>query len=511
MHQRPSLHLTRADLLRRGALGLLGSVAAGRLLVDGVPAATAAVPAPVIRVHDVSLGARSRELASRSSRFNLLGLHWQGSGSVWFRTGDGDRWRPWQRAVVHELAEGGEGATGDWQLGTPVWLGGSGSTEVEYRVEGDVRALRAHEVWSPVGAAPRQLAIAPTPFIVPRASWGADEAIVRATPSSVDRLLFAVVHHTAGKSPATPAESAALVRGIQRYHVLSNGWNDIGYNFLVDGFGQVFEGRGGGIDRNVIGAHALGFNTGSTGVAVLGNFEKEVPTAELESTLAQLLAWRLDVGHVDPLAAVAAVSTSGASRTLRAISGHRDTGATACPGANLYPLLDGLAEQVAGIGLPKLYDARNEGASSRLVRFTGRLSTPLPWAVSVTGPDGVAVAQGAGAGTAIDWTWDATAVPDGLYTWSMQATGDVLPASGVVRVGVVAAPPASSAQPRPPRPAGVPRRIPSWAWRLRTWHRLPTAQRGPRPPGTPRRPPSWYWPWFRWTGAVERWQRSQRP
>jgi hypothetical protein len=507
MHQRPSLRLTRADLLRRGALGLLGSVAAGRLLVDGVPAAAAAsTPAPVIRVRDVWLGAGSRELATRSSPFNLLGLHWQGQGRVWFRTSDGR----WQRAVVHELAEEGEGPIGDWQLGTPVWLGASGSTEVEYRVEGAVRALRAHEVWSPVGTAPRRLAIAPVPFIVPRASWGADESIVRATSSYVDRLRFAVVHHTAGKRPADPAESAALVRGIQRYHTLSNGWNDIGYNFLVDGFGQVFEGRGGGVDRNVIGAHALGFNTGSTGIAVLGNFEKDVPTAELQSTLADLLAWRLDVGHVDPLALVEAVSTTGAPRTLRAISGHRDTGATACPGKNLYPLLDALAEQVSVIGLPKLYDAVSEGASSRLVRFTGRLSTPLSWTVSVAGPDGVAIAQGVGAGTAIDWTWDATAAPDGRYTWSMQSPG-VLPASGAVNIGVAAPPAASPAQPKPPRPAGLPRRIPSWAWRLRAWHRLPSSQRGPRPEGTPRRPPSWYWPWFRWTGAVERWQRSQRP
>jgi len=511
MPERPSLRLTRADLLRRGLLGLLGSVAAGRLLPDWVPdAAAAATPVPVIRVHDVPLRGGSRGLATRAARFNLLGLHWQGTGNVWFRTGDGERRGSWQRAVVHELADGAEGGSGDWELGTPVWLGGSGATQVEYRVGGDVRALRAHEVWSPVGEEARRLAIAPTPFIVPRASWGADESIVRAEPSYADRLRFAVVHHTAGKSPATPAESAALVRGIQRYHVLSNGWNDIGYSFLVDGFGQVFEGRGGGVDRNVIGAHALGFNTGSTGVAVLGNFEQVLPTAELESALVQVLAWRLDVGHVDPLALVQAVSTSGASRMLRAISGHRDTGSTACPGANLYPLLDGIAQQVAGIGLPKLYDATSEGVSSRLVHFTGRLSTPLPWTVSVAGPDGVVVAQGGGAGSAIDWTWDATSASDGRYSWSMQATGGVLPASGAVTLGVVAPEP-SLPEPRPSRPAGVPRRIPAWAWRLRAWHRLPKAQRGPRPDGTPRHPPSWYWRWYRWTGAVERWQRSQRP
>jgi hypothetical protein len=507
MQQRPISRLTRADLLRRGLLGFAGSVAAGRLLVTDVERAEAA-PVPLVRTRDVPLQGSSRTLSARTSPFNLLGLHWQGSGRVWFRTRAGGSWSAWQEAVVHELADE-EGATGDWRLGTPVWLGGSGATEVEYRVAGDVRALRAHEGWSPVAGEARELAVAPAPFVVPRSSWGADESIVRATPSYAERLQFAVVHHTAGKNPATPAESAAVVRGIQRYHVLSNGWNDIGYNFLVDGFGQVFEGRGGGVDRNVIGAHALGFNTGSTGIAVLGNFERDVPTAELQSALAQLLAWRLDVGHVDPLALVTAVSTSGEARTLRAISGHRDVGTTACPGASLYPLLDGLAQQVAVIGLPKLYDARAEGVPTRLVRFTGRLSSPLPWTVSVTGPDGAVAAQGVGAGTSIDWTWDATAAPDGRYAWSMQATGDVLPASGTVALGVVPSPP-TPAEPRPPRPAGLPRRIPAWAWRLRAWHGVPRAQRGPRPAGTPRRLPSWYWPWYRWVSAVERWQRSQR-
>jgi hypothetical protein len=483
-------------------------VAATRLLGHDVARAEAA-PGPLVRTRDVPLTGRS--LAARTGRFNLLGLHWLGSGTVWFRTSAGGGWSAWQKAAVHELGDGEESSPGDWRLGTPVWLGEPGATEVEYRVAGDVRALRAHEVWSPVEQELRRPAIAPTPFILPRSSWGADESIVRASPGYADRLLFAVVHHTAGKNPASPSESAAALRGIQRYHVISNGWNDIGYNFLVDGFGQVFEGRAGGVDRNVIGAHALGFNTGSTGVAVLGNFERELPTAEVQSALVQLLAWRLDLGHVDPVALVAAVSTSGESRTLRAVSGHRDVGNTACPGANLYPLLDGLAQQVAAVGLPKLYDAKAEGAASRLVRFTGRLSTPLPWTVSISGPDGSVAAQGVGAGTAIDWTWDATGALDGRYAWSMQATSDVLPATGVLTLGAaVSAPPESLPEPRPARPAGLPRRIPSWAWRLRAWHRLPRAQRGPRPSGVPRRLPSWYWPWYRWLGAVERWQRDQR-
>src|SRR5437870_7834653 len=89
--------------------------------------------------------------------------------------------------------------------------------------------------------------------------------------------------------------------GIEIYHVKGNGWNDIGYNFLVDRYGQVFEGRYGGVDRNVVGAHAEGFNTGSVGVAVIGTFESSGITPAARAALVSLLAWRLDVAHVDPL------------------------------------------------------------------------------------------------------------------------------------------------------------------------------------------------------------------
>ena len=98
------------------------------------------------------------------------------------------------------------------------------------------------------------------------------------------------------------------MRGIEVYHVKANGWNDIGYNFLVDRFGTVYEGRSGGIDRNVIGAHARGFNTGSVGVAVIGNFSAAPIPAAAETSLEKLLAWRLDLAHVDPLSTLTFVS-----------------------------------------------------------------------------------------------------------------------------------------------------------------------------------------------------------
>ena len=98
------------------------------------------------------------------------------------------------------------------------------------------------------------------------------------------------------------------MRGIELYHVRGNHWNDIGYNFLVDRYGQVFEGRAGGIERNVIGAQAEGFNTGSVGVAVIGNYNVGTVPLVAEKALANLLAWRLDVAHVDSLSTLTWIS-----------------------------------------------------------------------------------------------------------------------------------------------------------------------------------------------------------
>ena len=146
----------------------------------------------------------------------------------------------------------------------------------------------------------RRLSIAGSPKIFMRRGWNANEAIRRGVPAYASSVQFAVVHHTAGSNTYSASQSAAIVRAIEVYHVQGNGWNDIGYNFLVDQYGQVFEGRFGGVERNVIGAHAEGFNTGSVGVAMLGTYGTTTPPAVARTALANLLAWRLDVAHIDP-------------------------------------------------------------------------------------------------------------------------------------------------------------------------------------------------------------------
>src|SRR5205085_615826 len=214
-------------------------------------------------------------------------------------------------------------------------------------------------------------------------------SIRRAAPRYAASLQFALVHHTAGTNSYTAAESAAIVRGIEVYHVKGNGWNDIGYNFLVDKYGQVFEGRYGGVDKNVIGAHAEGFNTGSVSVALIGTYQSAAPTTAEKTALADLLAWRLDLAHVDPLSTVTVASggnarfPAGTPVFLRAVSGHRDTGFTTCPGAALYAQLGALARQAAVGGLPKLYAPSVHGQLGGAITFQGRLTEALPWTVTV--------------------------------------------------------------------------------------------------------------------------------
>ncbi|HEX6701752.1 MAG TPA: N-acetylmuramoyl-L-alanine amidase [Gaiellaceae bacterium] len=403
----------------------------------GASAADASLTMREVPLH----GARALASAATPRRFDLVGLHWRGRGTVLFSTRSiGGRWSRWHVAApeAEDLPDAGSVETvktRGWRLGNPYWTGPADA--IRYRLRGDVRRLRAYFVRSSAERLPlRRLEVAGSPVIVPRAGWNANESIRREAPKYASALHFALVHHTAGSNNYGPGQSAAIVRAIELYHVEGNGWNDIGYNFLVDKYGQVFEGRYGGMQRAVIGAHAQGFNTGSVGVALIGNYGSRAPSAAAQKALANLLAWRLDVAHIDPRSSLTWISggnprfPAGTPVFLRAISGHRDTGFTECPGYALYRRLPAIAKAVAATGLPKLYAPAVKGSVPGLVRFTGRLTAMLPWTVTVTDAAGSAVATGSGVGTNIAWTWDASAAPKGRYFWMIGAGPGVRPATG---------------------------------------------------------------------------------
>ena len=419
------------------------------LLALAFPAAAMAEDATIVTRNVPLAGERALASSKPPARFNLVGLHWRGPGSVQFRTRSlAGRWSAWEGAAPEAEDQPDSGTperarSGSWRLGNPWWVGPS--DRIEYRLRGKVTRLRAFFVWSPTSGVPgRTLQVAGAPTIVPRSGWNADEKIRRAGPSFAPTLRLALVHHTAGANGYSAAQSPAIVRGIQLYHVKGNGWNDIGYNFLVDRFGQVFEGRYGGIERNVVGAHAEGFNTGSVGVALLGEYSSLAVAQKARDALAALLAWRLDIAHVDPATTLSFVSggnarfPAGLPVFLRTVSGHRDTGFTDCPGNVLYGLLNQLAGDVSRIGLPKLYSPVVTGTVPGTVRFKARLSSALPWIVDVYDSVGNAVGSSAGIGPNVDWTWDATLLPPGSYSYSIRSEESLTPAVGPLGSGEAA-------------------------------------------------------------------------
>jgi hypothetical protein len=400
------------------------------LLVLGLafPGAALAEDASIVS-RDIPVGGE-RSLASTKppARFNLVGLHWRGSGSVEFRTRSlAGRWGAWEDAAPEAEDQPDTGTDerarkAPWRLGNPWWVGPS--DRIEYRLRGEVTKLRAFFVWSPDAGVPaRTLQKAGAPAIV------------------APTLRLALVHHTAGGNGYTAAQSPAIVKAIQLYHVKGNGWNDIGYNFLVDRFGKVYEGRYGGIERNVVGAHAEGFNTGSFGVALLGEYGSLAVAQTARDSLAALLAWRLDIAHVDPASTLSFISGgnarfgAGLPVFLRTVSGHRDTGFTDCPGNALYGLLTQLAGDASRRGLPKLYSPVVTGSVPGQVRFRARLSAALPWTVEVQDATGSPVASSAGLGSNVDWTWDASLHAPGTYSYAISSEESVTPALGTIGGG----------------------------------------------------------------------------
>jgi hypothetical protein len=201
------------------------------------------------------------------------------------------------------------------------------------------------------------------PSMTYRSQWGA-RPFACGTPDYAHALKFAVVHHTVNGNSYTSAESPGMIRGIQAYHMDALGYCDIAYNFLIDRYGQIFVGRDGGVDKPVIAGHAGGFNTASTGIAILGDHSSVGVTQSTWNRLIHLLRWRLSVAGIDPSKGDYYQVKSSPCNCQRWAPGtwvyfsnlimtHRDVNYTACPGDGLYPKLGQLRSQVQqGIVLP---------------------------------------------------------------------------------------------------------------------------------------------------------------
>lgn len=195
------------------------------------------------------------------------------------------------------------------------------------------------------------LAVYPKPSVVTRTEWGCPDGQDNSHGiSAYTTVTHLIVHHTATPNDAT--DWAAEVRGIWELHIFTNGWSDIGYNYLIDPNGVIYEGRAGG--DNVQGAHFSCANANTMGVALLGTFIEAAPTEQALASLKYLLAWKCNQRDIYPLGTT---FHGGTGLELRNISGHRDgnsalpnSGAcskgTECPGDMLYSMLPAIREGV---------------------------------------------------------------------------------------------------------------------------------------------------------------------
>jgi hypothetical protein len=309
--------------------------------------------------------------------FSTIGLRLpEGLDEVQVRTRDLDgTWREWLELDRLDATLDGpdpdapEAITPDVDLTDPAWVGPSDAFQLAVDpadlVDGAAEALgdveaelidtlglnegavaKAVRLLTPRAVAPPAAeASAGRPTIISRAGWGADERITTRSPS-YRTPTFTVLHHTAGSNSYTRAQSAGVVRGIHHYHARTLGWGDIGYNVLVDRYGTIYEGRAGGLDRGVIGAHARGYNTGSFGVSIMGNFDiADVPAAAVES-VARVTAWKYDVHGIDR-SATRQMTVNGTR--IHPFTSHRNVGQTACPGRYLYARMGQLRNRIAAL------------------------------------------------------------------------------------------------------------------------------------------------------------------
>jgi hypothetical protein len=205
-------------------------------------------------------------------------------------------------------------------------------------------------------AALAAMQIAPKPLIYSRAQWGADESLRDPSSLHYGTIETGFIHHTVNANDYTPQQVPALIRGIYAYHTQSRGWSDIGYNFLIDRFGRIWEGRYGGVDRAVVGAHTLGYNEVSFAASAIGNFDIAEPPQALLDAEARLFAWKLSLANIPADATHLWVKNVW----LHAINGHRDVNQTECPGRYLYAKIPWIR------------------TAARRIQLTGVSPTPTP-------------------------------------------------------------------------------------------------------------------------------------
>ncbi len=383
----------------------------------------------------------------------LVGVTWtSGTPRVQVRWHSASGWSAWTTA---------EDDTADSPVGTPgtepMWRP-AGADRVQVKTAGAATGLKLVRVLD--GAAKRLgvSAEAATGRAVlgtvhSRAEWGADESW-RKAPTYASKVQAVVVHHTVNANGYGADDVPALIRADYAYHVKTRGWNDLGYNLLVDQFGRVWEGHAGGLGRATIGTHAAGFNTGTLGVAMLGDMTKTTASPLAEKALARVIAYAASTWGFDANGSVTLTSkgspryAKGTRVTLPRVIGHQQTGITACPGSlqDRLPALRALSK-VALLPPPEVVDAVVSGAPVHAptpMSLDARLTQRAAWRADLTPTGGgsiVATASGTGTKVHVDWDGTENGLPvmPGTYAWTVKADDgfhDAVKKQGTFDVGL---------------------------------------------------------------------------
>ena len=384
----------------------------------------------------------------------LAGVTWRsGDAAVSVRRGTG----AWEELENDAGEAGGRPGT------EPFWLGHSlapvsvrvvphgrvGGVEVDF-VGGGEPEQESHASTAGTRTLPRLGAV------VTRAGWGADESLRRGRPAYTTPTAL-VVHHTVTVNDYAQADAPSYVRAVYTYHTRSRGWSDIGYNLLVDRFGTVYEGRAGDFARGVVGAHTAGFNDGTLGISLLGNYDAVEAPAALVAALVRAGSWASERWRFDPRGTVTLTSRgsdrfpAGARVTVSRVPGHRDLGRTACPGRYAYATLPAVRAEAwrafrARFGKPDVQGAPVR--SPKPVTISAGLDHAATWTARILDSDGNPVVTTTGRGTLARVSWDGTtanglpAMPGTTYRYRLDANDGVHgasdPVSGTFEVGLPA-------------------------------------------------------------------------
>ncbi len=353
--------MTRRSLLRAGA----GALAGAALRPPATLAATGAGPS--LRTIDLGIVHGERTVALPAG-VAVAGLEWRGERGarpqLRVRTAAG-AWGPWVAAGAH--GHGPDASAPDAPAGEPLWLGGARLAQLRSAAPLAGARLRLVLASSAAlqGASARAAALTLAqpvlaagpgqPPIIARTAWAKGIPPPRVAPV-YGAVEVAFVHHTENPNGYSAGQVPAMLRSIFLFHREFNGWNDIGYNFVLDRFGRIWEARAGGIDEPVVGAQAGGYNFVSTGVAVLGSYSGVPVSAAAQAALQRLLAWKLALHgtpssgrvtvRVNPAGASYSKYPARARVSLRRVSGHRDADSTDCPGDALYGRLPAIRASV---------------------------------------------------------------------------------------------------------------------------------------------------------------------